>query len=92
MDTAMELRRSRRARSWTSGPDGTTGGETAETPEIDPSLLGTRCVGDRLLSFAAAAAALHALEAGREPYDAALPSSRVADAPIDGRSRGEEYP
>lgn len=92
MDTAVERRSfglSRSRKSATPGlPLSTPGSiEPADNPAsptgIDQAALGSRCVGERLLAFAAAAAAIHAANAAHEPYDAALPSSplRPGDEP-----------
>ncbi len=84
MDTAVERRSfglSRSRKSATPGLPPSTPGliEPADNPShpsgIDHAVLGSRCVGERLLAFACAAAAIHAANAAREPFDPALPSS-----------------
>jgi type IV secretory pathway TrbL component len=92
MDTAVERRSSGLSRSRKSGTPGRPLSEPgsiepADNPSspsgIDQAVLGSRCVGARLLAFASAAAAIHAANPAHEPYDAALPSSplRPGDEP-----------
>ena len=81
MDTAVERRESGPGRPRKGARLGSTDGRACfadgEDMGVDPTTLGTACVGDRLVALAAAAAAMHLMRAAYEPHDAALPSSRV---------------